>query len=169
MKKIVDNEYLSIVQDILDHEEYKKLNDIKHHNTTRLNHCLKVSYYSYKIAKKLKLKYIEVARAGLLHDFFSDRTAYHKKISEKFKLYTSGHPKMAVINSKKYFDINKLEENIIRSHMFPVDIKLPKYKESWLVSTVDKALGTVEFSKKATTKLSYVFNLYLLIILNMLK
>ena len=35
-------------------------------------HLIKVSYKSYKIAKKLDLDYVSVARAGLLHDFYLD-------------------------------------------------------------------------------------------------
>lgn len=169
MKKIVDKEYLSIVQDILDHDEFKKMNDINHHNTTRYDHCLKVSYYSYKVAKALKLKYAEVARGGLLHDFFSDRTVYHDKALEKVKLYTTEHPKLAVLNAKEHFDITEVEEDIIRSHMFPIDIKIPKYAESWIVSSIDKVLGTLEFGKKASHKMSYAGNIALLFIINMLK
>ena len=169
MKKIVDKEYLSIVKDILEHEEFQKMEDIKHHNTTRYDHCLKVSYYSYKVAKMLKLKSDDVARGGLLHDFFSDRTVYHDKAIEKVKLYTVGHPKLAVENAKKHFNISPIEEDIIRTHMFPVDIKIPKYTESWIVSTVDKVLGTFEFGKKASHKLGYAVNLYLLFLINMLK
>ena len=169
MKKIVDNEYLSIVQDILNNDEFKKMNDIHHHNTTRYNHCLKVSYYSYKLAKLFGLKYEDVARGGLLHDFFSDRTIYHDKLKEKVKLYTSEHPKLAVMNAKEHFNINEVEEDIIRTHMFPIDIKIPKYAESWIVSSVDKVMGTFEFGKKASRKLGYVSNIALLFIINMLK
>lgn len=169
MKKIVDKEYLSIVQDILDHDEFKHLDEISHHNTTRYDHCLKVSYYSYKVAKFLRLKYVDVARGGLLHDFFNDRTIYHDKVKEKIKLYSFEHPKLAVINAKKNFNITELEEDIIRSHMFPIDIKIPKYIESWIVSSVDKVVGTFEFGKKASHKLNYATELALLFIINMIK
>ena len=46
-----DQEYLFIINNILENEKFRKIENIKHHNTTRLNHSLKVSYYSYKIAK----------------------------------------------------------------------------------------------------------------------
>ena len=32
--------------------------------------------------------------------------------------------------------------------MFPLTLKLPRYKESYIVSIVDKVVGTVEFCKK---------------------
>ena len=50
-----DEKYLLIIDDILKNDEFKKMENIKNHNTTRLNHSLKVSYFSYKVAKLLKL------------------------------------------------------------------------------------------------------------------
>lgn len=169
MSKINDDNYQEIIKDILEHEEFKKIEQVKHHDSNRLEHSLKVSYYSYKIAKKLHLNYKEVARGGLLHDFFLERTVDYKKVKDKVKLYTGSHPKKAVNNAKKYFEINEIEENIIRSHMFPIDISIPKYAESWLVSTVDKVVSTYEFSKKFSHKLSYITNFTLLFIINILK
>ena len=169
MKALTDSRYLTIVNDILVNDDFKIIGGIKHHDSNRLQHSLKVSYYSYVIAKKLHLNYFDVARGGLLHDFFMERTVDYKKVKDKLKLYTGGHPKMAVINSKKIFDINEIEEDIIRSHMFPIDIKIPKYAESWLVSSVDKVVSIYEFSKKFGHKLSYVSNFTLLFLLNVLK
>ena len=62
-----------------------------------------------------------------------------------------------------------MEEDIIRTHMFPIDIKIPKYAESWIVSSVDKAVSIFEFTKKFSHKLSYITNFTLLFILNVLK
>ena len=53
-----DGEYLIIIDNILKNNEFKKMSDIKHHNTTRMDHSLKVSYYSYKIAKALNVPLI---------------------------------------------------------------------------------------------------------------
>lgn len=158
-----------IVKDILNNEEFAKMADIKHHNTTRLEHMMKVSYYSYKVAKTLGLKYREVARAGLLHDFYFERTVEYNKVKDKMKLYTYLHPKEAVKNAKKYFDINAIEEDIISSHMFPIDIKIPKYLESWIVSTTDKVVASYEFYMKASKKLKYSLTFGLLLVLNILK
>lgn len=169
MSIIKNNEYIEITNDILKHEEFQKMNDVKHHDSNRFQHSLKVSYYSYKVAKKLRLNYKCVARAGLLHDFFLERTVDYSNVKDKVKLYSIGHPKKAVMNAKKYFDINEMEEDIIRSHMFPIDVKVPKYAESWVVSTVDKVVSIYEFSKKFGHKLSYATNFALLFLLNVLK
>ena len=65
-----NKEFLNIVSDILENEEFQKLKNIKHHDTDRFDHSLRVSYYSYLITKALRLNYKATARAGLLHDFF---------------------------------------------------------------------------------------------------
>lgn len=158
-----DREYLFFVSDILENKEFNKLDLIEHHGISRLEHSLRVSYYSYKITKILKLNYEATARAGLLHDFFL--SAEDRKLKDRF-LSTFVHPKYAVENSKKYFGINAIEENIIESHMFPVYKRLPKYAESWIVSSVDKASAIYEFGKTFGMKLSYATNLFIILILN---
>ena len=164
-----DEEYLYIINNIIKNKEFNKIEQIKHHNTNRLDHSIKVSYYSYKIAKTLKLDYKEVARGGLLHDFYIEEISECKKIKDKIKLFSIKHPKDAVSNASQYFELSDKEIDIIKSHMFPVDYKIPKYAESWIVSLVDKVLSVGEFSKKFSYKFSYVINLYLLFILNIIK
>lgn len=161
-----DNEYTKIVGHILDNKEFNKIKTIEHHGISRFDHSVKVSYYSYKIAKALKLDYYDVARAGLLHDFFisdDERTAKDRFLS------TFVHPKKAEWNANQVFGINEREADIIRTHMFPVNMSVPKYAESWVVNFVDKAVGSYEFSKKFGYKLSYAANLYLIFLFNSLK
>ena len=75
----LDGEYNQIVYDILNNEEFKKLKNIEHHGMTRYDHSLRVSYYSYVLAKKIGLDYVLVSRAGLLHDFFFNDFVYYKQ------------------------------------------------------------------------------------------
>lgn len=164
-----DKQYMRIVRHILDNDEFSKLKDIKHHEQTRLNHCLKVSYYAYIIAKKLGLSYEEVARAGLLHDFYLGQVKEQKKVKDRLLLFTTKHPEQALDNSLKYFELTEKEQDIIRTHMFPIDIKIPKFAESWLVSFVDKVVSTKEFGYKFSSKISWVANAYLLIIFKFIK
>ena len=164
-----DQEYLDIVNNIMKNDEFKKMANIKHHNTNRLDHSFRVSYNSYKIAKFLRLNYRDVARGGLLHDFYSEEISDCNKMKDKLKLFTIKHPKEAVENASKIFDLTEKEINIIRTHMFPIDYKIPKYAESWIVNMVDTTLSICEFSKKFGYKMAYGFNLYLIFILNNLK
>lgn len=158
-----NREYLFFVSDILENDEFNKLNLMKHHGISRMEHSKRVSYYSYLVTKFLRLNYESAARAGLLHDFFLNDIDI--KLKDKF-LSTFIHPKYAIINSKKYFEISELETNIIESHMFPIYKKLPKYAESWIVSIVDKMVAIYEFGKVFGMKFSYASNLFIILILN---
>lgn len=141
MKIDINNyEYNEIIKDILNNREFKKIEACPHHKSNRLEHSKRVSYFAYKICKSLNWNYVEAARGGLLHDFFLNK--YNTKGS--CKLLTS-HPLIASKNAKKHFVLSDMEVNIIESHMFPVNIRiLPKYKESIVVSLVDKACWLYE-------------------------
>ena len=99
-----------------------------------------VLYYSVKYiekltsSKKLKFDYVSVARGALLHDFYLDGD--ERLLKRKF-LDTFTHPKKALITSLDNFSLNRMEQNIIVSHMFPIYPAIPKYKESWIVDVVD--------------------------------
>ena len=142
-----DYEYFNLIDDIMKNEKFKKIEKCMHHGLSRMDHSLRVSYFSYKIAKKLKLDFVSCARAGLLHDFFvqEDLTEFEQKIS----MFV--HHTVALDNSCKYFDISNKEKNIIVSHMFPVTLfKIPKYFESYLVSMVDKIVAVYDFGLSAS-------------------
>ena len=110
-KIISDIEYIDIVKDILDNEEFLKLKFYRHHDNTRLDHSLKVSYNAYKLAKKLSLDYKAVARAGLLHDFFYGDLRYLNVIERKYML--NSHPYFAYYNASKIVELNEKEKNMI--------------------------------------------------------
>lgn len=169
MLSIKNKEYNKIVNHILNNEQFNVLDSIEHHGISRLDHSLKVSYYSYKVAKMCHLDYKEVARAGLLHDFYLDRTVDYNNPKDKFLLFTTKHPIIATENSKNYFKLTEKEEDIIKSHMFPVDFRVPKYAESWIVNLVDKSVSVYEFGKKFKYQLTYGFNFFILFSINIMK
>ena len=145
-----NNEYTSIVNDILDNEKFDKIRYIEHHGITRYEHSIHVSYISYKIAKKLGLDYRQVARAGLLHDFFMSEE--RRTIKEKL-ISTFTHPKKALENAEKNFELSKREKNIIESHMFPISNIAPKSKEAWMVSLSDKIVAAFEGVARAKAQI----------------
>ena len=150
-----DKSYIELVNDILKHKDFKKLKNFKHHGDNRLCHCIRVSYYSYLLSKKLKLDYKSVARAGLLHDFFF---VNNQKVSLKERIKVLFiHPKLALVNSLKYFELNKKEKNIIYSHMFPINLYFPNNIESILVDLVDDYMAIYERYFTIKEKLSSLF------------
>ena len=143
---ITDPNYYEIIKDIIESDLVQSMDKyIQHGNTTTLRHCITVSYLSYRIAKKLDLDFVSVARAGLLHDFYL--YDWHDLPKEKnlFKKHGFTHPKKAFENANKYFKMNEIEKDIIVKHMWPLTLRsIPKYRESVIVSLVDKYLSTKE-------------------------
>ncbi|MGY3749509.1 HD domain-containing protein [Vagococcus acidifermentans] len=131
-----DVEYMSYVEDLIFTEEVQSLSEHKQHRySNRLEHSINVSYRSYLLAKKWNGNAKATARAGLLHDLFHYdwRT---EKMGEGTHAYV--HPRIALKNAKKLTEISPLEEDIIVKHMFGATIAPPKYKESYIVTMVDK-------------------------------
>ncbi|URZ16081.1 HDIG domain-containing metalloprotein [Clostridium felsineum] len=117
---------------------------IQHSNVSCLDHCIYVSYISYSICKKLKLDYRAAARGALLHDFFL--YDWHKTKS-KDGLHGFTHPYTALRNANNFFDLSEKEQDIIVKHMWPLTLKLPKYKESFVVVFADKYCAILEIFK----------------------
>ena len=153
------DEFFYIVKDILESEPVQKLKLYKHHyGFTRLEHCLSVSYKSYLICKFLHLDYKSIARAGLLHDlFFYDCET--KAIRPKHHVWT--HPKVALDNAEKLFNLNKKERDIILKHMWPVTLVPPKYIESFIITLVDKYCAFKEWSYYGACKMLIWYRLKL--------
>jgi len=157
-----DIEYINIISNILKNEKFLNIKKCRHHGITRFEHSLRVSYYSYLISKKLKLNYNEVARGGLLHDFFITSELEEKE--KKVKLFI--HPYKALENATNYFNLTDLERDIIVNHMFPVlPHKVPKYLESWIVSLVDKTVAIYEFYCSYARTFLYKFSKVYMILL----
>lgn len=149
-----DHEYMSIVGDLLKNKDLLKLDLITHHHfTTRLVHSIFVSYVSYKITKARGLDYVSTARAGLLHDFFLEERAEVELLG--MGSHNAAHPKIALKNAKKVTEINALEKDIILKHMFlcTFSFKAPKYRESFIVSMVDKYCAIQEVSKPSRERM----------------
>ncbi len=145
-RKAFEKEYFDTVGDILGHGEFLKLKDYFHHNSSIYHHVHDVAYLSYRISKFLKLDYRSAARGALLHDFFLyDWRNHDVPDLPRDKFHGLEHPKIAAANAKKHFSINDMEEDIILKHMWPLTMMPPKYKESFVVSFVDKYLSSKEF------------------------
>ncbi|USS85261.1 hydrolase [Fructilactobacillus myrtifloralis] len=150
-----DPEYVACVQDLLQTPAVQKLaNYTQHHHSTRLKHCLYVSYESYRIAKKFHLDYRAAARGGLLHDLF-----YYDWRTTKFAVGSHAfiHPRVALRNAHQLTELTPKEEDIILKHMWGLTLARPKYKESVIVSLVDDYAAVHEFMHPIETKVKQVF------------
>lgn len=118
---------------------------IQHGNTSCLLHSIAVAYFCYRIAKKLgflDFRLNELVRGALLHDYFL--YDWHIEPKRKNGLHGFSHPFTAFYNALFDFDLSDVERDIITRHMFPLVPLIPRYKESCLVSIVDKLCSLYE-------------------------
>ena len=151
-------DFNSIVQDITANKRFNLLNTELHHGITRYQHSMRVAKWTYKVCDKLHMKNkIDTTRAALLHDFYINDDL----ITDNSAKALNEHPSKALINSKKYFTINELQEDIIINHMFPCTLSLPKTKEGWLVSGIDKIVGAYEMLRFKTSLYAGIYLLFM--------
>ncbi len=141
-------EFLNTVADITRVPEYRKLMEYTHHNsTTRFQHCLNVAWYSFLWCKNGNLDYVSAARGGMLHDFYLYDTKEFRKTGASHNVV---HPRQALSNAKKYFEVNEIMEDCILNHMWPSGKGKPHTVEGFVVSAADKYCASLEWgSKKA--------------------
>lgn len=134
--------FYECVKDLFEDSNVQKLDEFYQHlNTSRLQHSINVAYYSFLACKKLGLDYRSAARAGILHDLF----LYDwRKEKQPEGAHAFAHPKVALRNARNVTSLNKIEEDAILKHMWPVTIVPPKYLESYIVSFADKYCASAE-------------------------
>lgn len=133
------SEFDEIIKDLEENSTVQEMkNYIQHCDTTCYDHCRNVAYYSYLICKKYHLDYVSAARGGMLHDLFLYNWRKSQRTVQLNGLHAFEHPKIALMNSMKLFDLNDIEKDIILKHMWPVTIRFPKYRESYIITLVDK-------------------------------
>ena len=156
-----EKEYKECVRDLIQHEKVVSMKDfIQHGDISCLEHSLFVSYISYLICRRLGFDYRSAARGGLLHDFF----LYNWHIEKPYRgLHGFIHPSIALQNANKYFNLNDREKDIIQKHMWPLTLKLPRYREAFIVLLADKYCASVEIIKfggiKNVNRLKEIFEI----------
>lgn len=159
-------EFYNTIKDLISNETVQKMKAYKqHYNTSTYEHCLYVSYISYKICKKLGLDYKAAARGGMLHDLFLYDWRNSKKVLNLERPHAFIHPKIALENASKLFNLSNKEQDIIKKHMWPVTIAFPKYLESFIITFVDKYSAIAEsfnfyhsyLTKKKLFRYTYIF------------
>ena len=138
------NEFMS---DIKTNADFLSMNEyFQHGDTTCLTHSIAVAYYSFAFIKKFRICCDErsLVRGALLHDYF----LYDWHVAQDGNNWHGfTHPKKALFNASKEFELNQIEADIIKRHMFPLTPSLPKYKESAIVCLIDKFCSIFEIFK----------------------
>jgi len=154
-KKLYDryNEFSGEIDRIKSNDLFEGMRQHRHHaNVSTLEHSERVAAASAKLAKKLHIKKIDMKamlRGAMLHDFYL--YDWHNEDGGEHKWHGYHHADKAVTNSVAEFDTTKKEQDIIHTHMWPLNItRIPKSKEAWIVCIADKCVSFKEsvFSRR---------------------
>ncbi len=131
-------------KDILATPRYQEQDSyIQHGNITVRQHCMSVARASLKMDSLLHAHSDEktLIRGALLHDYFL--YDWHKP-EQSPNWHGFRHARIALQNASKDFDLNMLEEEVIRKHMWPLNASLPKCREAWIVNLADTYCSLLE-------------------------
>lgn len=138
------NEWYEIAEPILNHSEFQKRKRFMHHGTISVyDHVVIVSILAFEMAKKRGLDVKSATLAGLLHDFYETPWMEDKEKKPFFQRHGFTHAKNALNNAKKYFPeyLNPIIEDSIIKHMFPLNVRPPKYRIGWILTLADKRVS----------------------------
>lgn len=116
---------------------------IQHGSTSVFRHSVAVAYVSFWIARHMgvQVKDETLIRGALLHDYFL--YDWHEK-DDSHKWHGFIHAEKALENALEDFELNEIERDMIRRHMFPLNPIPPRYKESWILCLADKVCSSGE-------------------------
>lgn len=140
----LSTEYLGCVRDILEHPVFCSMDHYyQHGKTTCKEHCVRVSYLSYRICRRMGWDSRAAARAALLHDLFLYDWHTHARLTGKhFHGFT--HPRTALENATVHFELTEQEKNMILRHMWPLTPVPPATLEGLAVCCADKVCSSSE-------------------------
>ena len=117
---------------------------VQHGRVTTLEHCLRVARLSWAIDQKLRLHSDPTAliRSALLHDFYL--YDWHDKAAHP-RWHGFHHARAAAMNARAHFRVTTREMDVIRSHMWPLNLTCPpRSREGWIVCLADKCCSLKE-------------------------
>ena len=156
-----------LYQSFLNDEKILRMKDISMHRGSNCYiHCFKVAKRAVNKSLNKKDINLEVVLIGaILHDYY----LYDwRKDRSKLKKHAKNHPSIAIENAIRDFNISNDVQKVIKSHMWPINIKeYPNTKEARIVSLSDKAVTIRESltskkykQRKREKHLSYISHLF---------
>lgn len=117
---------------------------IQHGHISTYEHVLSVTRLSFYLNRRLHLgaSDSELVRGAFLHDFYL--YDWHNSNSHE-RLHGFHHPAVALKNALQRYTLSPVEQNIIKSHMWPLTLfSVPKYRAAVIVCLADKICSTYE-------------------------
>ncbi|MBN2859069.1 MAG: HD domain-containing protein [Sphaerochaetaceae bacterium] len=137
-----DHDFRIITTDILTHPLFLMQKNFLHHTTSTYDHVVRVARVAHMLARLLSLDAVSTARGALLHDFFL--YDWRERTRRGFD-HMNYHAQIALDNARTVFSLTCKEEDIIATHMYPRSGRFYRYRESALVSMVDKGAALWEY------------------------
>ena len=110
---------------------------IQHGHISTYDHVLSVTRLSFYLNRRFHLgaSDSELVRGAFLHDFFLydwHNSQFH-------------HPAVALKNAMQRYHLSPVEQNIIKSHMWPLTLfSIPKCRAALIVCLADKICSSYE-------------------------
>ena len=137
-KSVDDTVFRNILSGLSAHPALQQLKATpQHKGSTSFAHSVAVAALAYRMTKKLRISVDteSLVRGAMLHDFYLYDTETMPYSDYRHAMV---HPKLALSNAEKHFDLNGKERNIILSHMWPTPgAPMPRCREAWLVCVAD--------------------------------
>jgi len=108
----------------------------QHGEVSVYDHCLRVAHRALALSRRLRVRVDARAlvRGALLHDYF----LYDWHVPDPDRpLHGFAHPRIALENARRDYALNRIEEDVILRHMFPLTPVPPATAEGWLVCAAD--------------------------------
>ena len=146
-EKQLDSRIKRYGAEIIRSDNFHRMREYKQHgDVSVLSHSLRVAERSLKMAclfEKMNIKIDEQAlvRGALLHDYFL-YDWHEKELWHNWHGFR--HAATALKNAEKEYDLTDVEKEIIKKHMFPLNITPPTCREAWIVNIADTYCSTGE-------------------------
>ena len=118
----------------------QELKKYSNHNISNLfDHSSRVAVCAYDLSRRFHVNVDgnSLAKGAMLHDYYLYCARENKDVGTRE--HWLGHPKTALKNAEKEFELSDLERNIIRSHMWPLTFwHFPRSREAVLINMADK-------------------------------
>ena len=136
-------------EDIIYSGLYEREKDFCQHGViSTYEHSIAVTYMAVSLALKSKksINMRSLVRGALLHDYYL--YDWHNPEVKGRKVHGYTHARNSRENAIRDFGITRLEQQIIYSHMFPLNLtRVPKSREALLVCMADKICASFETLK----------------------
>lgn len=155
----MERQVIKSLRELFDRTDiHEMMSYYQHGDTSCLEHTVAVVYCALEIASRLSISVHkeELIRAGILHDYFL--YDWHDGKAER-KIHGFTHPGIALKNAEVKLNLTQRERDVIKKHMFPLTVKPPRYRESWLICMADKICALREtFSKNSYPEIKRMVN-----------